>query len=191
MEKKDDILYSTGIVSRPRDTECLEQLMDNITAPENRLNNYWLSVYQLLMNLYAHTTDDTFKETDVLSVKWSSQTHTSTDFSVALQCPTMNFGKVTFLKTNHQMANTLFHNAITEQLPKKLLNFLSLKSHQRPNQPPTNKAALWKENIVQDLRGRCLMLLKFPPGVNNKTQRQTQLDCFQHTERGWILNGIA
>ena len=80
-------------------------------------------------------------------------THTSAHFSfavIALQRSTLECGIMTFFKTNHQMANTLFHYAITEQLPRKPLNFLCLGSHLRPNQPPTNKAALWKENIVQD-----------------------------------------
>lgn len=48
------------------------------------------------------------------------------------------------------MASALFHSTITEQFPKKLLNFLCLASRLRPSQPPTNKAALWKENTVQD-----------------------------------------
>lgn len=145
------------------------------------------------MCLYAHTEDYNFKETDVLSVKWGTHTDTSTDFAViALQCSTLKCGIMTFFKTNRQMANTLFHYAITEKLPRKLLNFLCLKSHLRANQPPANRAAVWKEKrMCRTNKANVSCYSGFQPGISNKTKRQTQLHCFQHTERRWILNGIA
>lgn len=61
--------------------------------------NPWQKVAKPEMYSYEHDRDYNFKETDELSVKWSTDTHTSADFAVkALPRSTPEHGIMIFFK---------------------------------------------------------------------------------------------
>lgn len=90
------------------------------------------------------------------------------------------------------MANTLFHYAITEQLPNKPLNFLCLGSHLRPKQPPTKKVQFGKKILCKTNKAKMsgstpISTLVLATKPRDKHSYHTELTY----REGWILNSIA